>query len=92
MSESSASRRKAQGAATVILPAAFSIALTNEGDDDEVPAYERPLVAKLVYQPTGDEDADNDTAIDRLAQPGLPCRADLVRLRFLIPLTIVLLG
>ena len=64
--------------ATAILPAASPIALTDEGDDDEVPAYERSLVPKLVYQPTRDEDTDNDTAIDRLAQPGLPCCADLV--------------
>ena len=83
--------RKAQATATAIPPAASSIALTDEGDNDEVPAYERSLVPKLVYQPTRDEDADNDTAIDRLAQSGLPCRTDLVRLGFLVPLTIVLL-
>lgn len=89
-SEQSTWQRRRQGAAAVTPLAAPLNTLTYEGDDGEVPADERLLVAKSIDQPARDEDADNDAAVGRLAQPGLPRRADLVGLRLLVPLAIVL--
>lgn len=89
-SEQSTRQRRRQGTVAVTALAVPLNALTYEGNNGEVTTDESLLVAKSIDQPARDEDADNDAAVGRLAQLGLPWCTDLVGVRLLVPLAIVL--